>query len=97
MKVDWVIVGTLIVITITFCFLMHEFYKRDFNECTRNPLTYSARVIEERFNSEFVGTGFFIVTGESPIIIFNKENVTIKYPEKEKWGLMPPTINFSGD
>ena len=59
---------------------MQYYYNMKEKECISNPLTYSAGYMEEIYGLPFQGSGIFIVESNqmSPIIVFNKDNVTVR-------------------
>lgn len=80
MKSEWItglaiflMLGSLIVGT-------SIYYKQEVNQCTSNPLSYGAKQMEKDFGYSFIGTGYFItpIGFSTPIITFDKENVSIK-------------------
>lgn len=57
------------------------YYSTQFQQCTNNPLTFGAKVMQERFGYEFVGTGYFItpINIRTPLVVFDSNNVSFQF------------------
>jgi hypothetical protein len=75
--IDIIIIGILICCVVAF---IQIYYNMRYKECISNPLTYAARQLEERYGKPFQGSGAFIMEGTSPIIYFNRYNITVDNP-----------------
>jgi len=80
MKVDWLMILAVSLIVGSVLVGMQYYYNNQEKECISNPLTYSAKHLEEVYGYPFQGSGLFIVESNqlSPIIVFNKDNVTVR-------------------
>jgi hypothetical protein len=76
-KNDWL--NTIIIIILLICVVVavQYYYNMEMRECTKNPLIYSAKYMEEKYGYEFVGIGRFKIKGVSPIITFDKKGVNV--------------------
>lgn len=72
---------------------MQIYYNEKHGECSSDPLVYAAKLYEEKTGYEFIGTGYFLINGESPRVSFSSYGVDVSFPESSK-GLDFP-INIS--
>lgn len=60
-------------------FIIYIEFQKQTNQCLSNPLTYSAKWMEEKYNTEFQGYGYLKTPKGALIpIVFNKTSYTIK-------------------
>lgn len=62
-------------------FLIFIEFKKATNECLANPLTYSAKWMEDKYKTEFIGTGYLKTPKGALIpVLFNSSHYTIQNP-----------------
>ena len=71
---DWAII---IILFFCLAFALVFYYHSAIDECTRSPLVYGAKQLENTYNKEFLGYGMFV--GDYNFgVMFNSENISIK-------------------
>ena len=80
MKSEWITGLAIFIMLSSLIVGTAIYYKDEVNQCTSNPLSYGAKQMENDFGFEFVGTGYFIspIGIGTPVITFDKQNVSIK-------------------
>ena len=76
-KIDLINLILIVLVLSSLGYLLFNYYKENINDCTRNPLTYGAKQIEDLYatDSEFFGTGVILGHPET-YFTFNSRNLT---------------------
>lgn len=67
------------------------------DKCVHNPLVYGANYYSELYGVEFVGTGYFLIEkGQSPMVIFNRHNISMQthYNNRPELAELPENISI---
>lgn len=80
MKLDWITLIIVIVMTLCLAFAGFYYYETKINTCTSNPLVYGAKQITNLYGYEFEGYGYLNIpfNVQSPKFYFNSENLSVE-------------------
>ena len=79
MKNDWISIIIMVIMVTTLLIGLQWYYNSTEQQCRSNPLVYGAKYMEEQYGYPFEGRGFFKTNTTSPIIYFNKNNISSEY------------------
>jgi hypothetical protein len=77
MRKEWIDKAIFFILLVCVVVAVQYFYNEKYRECTGNPLVYSAKYYEERYDNRFEGTATFVDVPNAPIIKFNSDNISV--------------------
>lgn len=97
-EVDWIALGSALMIISATTVVAVWAYNYKYRECTSNPLTYGAKWVEDAFGYEVHGT-ITIFTDDpnlkAPTITFNNREIVIG--DENNFIFDPRLLNLSGN
>ena len=76
-KLDYIDLIIIVVMIICVVVSVQYFFNIQRGECTKNPLMFAAKQYESDYGFPFIGSGSFIMAGQSPIVYFSSDGVVV--------------------
>jgi len=93
-KLDYIDLIIIVVMIVCVVVAVQYFFNIQQGQCTKDPLVFAAKQYESDYGFPFIGSGSFIMSGQSPIVYFSSDGVVVDTMQSNIDNTMIP-MNFT--